>query len=403
MNLKLPKNQLAFPILALVIWRVILFVVSGLAGFVLAYRPSFPYAEVLLLNRQLPAWLASWGNFDGVHYITIVEKGYLGTGLIQAFFPLYPLLTWAATLTSLDTLLSGLLVSHLAFGLFLVVLYRYTAATFTAKQANWTIAALLLFPTAFFFGSMYTESLFMLLVIGSLWAGQKKQWLLASCLAALASATRLVGIFLLPALVLELFQSYLATHHPKKTFLSLVTNGSFWVTFFRHEAKALLTICLSCAGLLAYMVYLHIVFHDPLYFYHVQSEFGSGRQESLVLLPQVLWRYLKILLTYRPFDFKYYAYVQELIATIFGYLVVLLAAKKVRWSFTFFSLLALTLPTLTGTLSSMPRYILAALPLFWFISYHLSSGSKVAKMWLIASALLLVVNTLLFIQGYWVA
>lgn len=400
------RQKILTIILMFGIWRTLLFIVAATAPLVLPFKPTFPYADVLLLSRNLPPWLVTWANFDGVHYLTIIEKGYFGTGLIQAFFPLYPALSKLMTLSFLDPVIAGLVVSNIAFIALLIVLYFYTKSHTNDQQAQWLLIVLLLFPTAFFFGAMYTESLFFLLVVASLWLAERRQWLLAGLFAAFASYTRLVGIFLLPALFAELIQSQLVIHDPKITLskaIKQLTSTRFWAKIIREQQPALIGIVMSSFGLLLYMWYLQSVFHDSFYFYHVQSEFGSGRQESIVFLPQVVWRYLKILITYRPFDLKYLAFVQEFLFTGLAYLVVLLSVKKMRWSWTIFALCALTLPTLTGTFSSMARYALIALPIYWFISERLTRGHPVWKIWLIASGLLLLFNTVLFIQGYWVA
>ena len=80
-----------------------------------------------------------------------------------------------------------------------------------------------------------------------------------------------------------------------------------------------------------------------------------------------------------------------------------LAALKIRWSYILFAGIAILLPTLTGTFSSMPRYILVAFPLY--IGLALVTKSRPELRWTILSisGLLLVMNTLLFSQGYWVA
>jgi len=387
-------------VLLLLGWRITLFIVGSLAARFLEYKPSFPYAEAILLNRNLPIWLASWANFDGVHYLTIIEKGYVGTGLIQAFFPLYSLVVAAVSFIPIDPLVLGLLLSNLAFMAFAITFYRYVNQNYSTKIANWSLVSLLLFPTAFFLGAFYTESLFLLVVIASLWSAQAKKWWLASLFAGLAAATRLVGIFLIPALLLELLQQNMASNKSLRTQLY---STQFYIQFFKKNLKQIMIILLSSLGLLSYMAYLQLNFNDPLYFFHVQSEFGGGRQESLVVLPQVVWRYLKIFITYRPFDLKYFVFVQEFVFTTLAYLGVLLAAKKVRWSWTIFSLFAITLPTLTGTFSSMPRYVLVALPLFVLAGTYLSKKSKIWLFFLVASGLLLLCNTILFIQGYWVA
>ncbi len=99
------------PILYFFIWRFISLLLGYIAQFVLVYKPSFPYAYELLPKYGLPQWVYSWGNFDGVHYLTIIEKGYIGTGLIQAFFPLYPMVVRLVNSIIGNTLLSGLIVS----------------------------------------------------------------------------------------------------------------------------------------------------------------------------------------------------------------------------------------------------------------------------------------------------
>ena len=151
------------------------------------------------------------------------------------------------------------------------------------------------------------------------------------------------------------------------------------------------------------MIYLQHNIGDPLYFFHVQSEFGGGRQESIILYPQVIWRYLKILWTARPFDLKYYAYVQEFIFGTLGLVGIVWSWFKVRKSYVVFSALVFLLPTLTGTFSSMPRYFLASFSVF-LLMIKLFEHHKIARLiWLSLSTLWLIFNTILFIQGYWVA
>ena len=70
--------------------------------------------------------------------------------------------------------------------------------------ARLTVLVLAFFPTSFFLNAVYTESLFLALSAGSLWALRVRQDLLLACLlAGLATATRNVGLFLLVPLALE--------------------------------------------------------------------------------------------------------------------------------------------------------------------------------------------------------
>lgn len=411
------KNQFKKLLLLFVVWRVGLFLIGIFAPFVLHYDPSFPYATSLLPLFGVPQWLYSWANFDGVHYLTIAEKGYLGTGSIQAFFPLFPAVILHSLKlvfgNSMNLLLAGLLISNLATFGFCVVWFALIKKLKNEKIAWWSLLILLFFPTSFFMGALYTEALFLLLVVSVFYFAEKKWWRWAALFTILASATRVVGILLVPALLIELWQQEFDLVAAMKKIKTLrkthqLTLRKIWLvaggTFLTAHWGKIVWLLAGSLGTLFYMAYLQFVFHDPLYFAHVQASFGAGRTTaSLVSYPQVIFRYLKILATARPFDLKYIAYVQEFIAGTVGFVVLLLCWRKVRASYFFFALGAFIVPTLTGTFSSMPRYILVCLPIYVFLAELLQKRSKIAIVYLLISTGLLFLNIILFIQGYWVA
>lgn len=399
----LAKRTLLQLIILLVIWRCVLFFIGKTSQLFFEYAPSFPYAEGFLHSTQLPQWLYSWGNFDGVHYITIAQEGYNFAGLSQAFFPVYPLLMrLIQAATGLTYVTTGLIISHLFFILFIIVFFQYVAQRFNQQLAWKSVLTFLLYPTSFFLVGIYTESLFLFLVILSFLLARNKMWFWAGCCVAIASATRLVGIFLVPALAVDLFfQQYQITRStPINEVLRII------ITFIRKSWRALLGISVGVTGLSLYMLFLWIDFKDPLYFFHVQSEFGANRSESIVTLPQVMYRYLKILLTVRPIDWKYFSYVQDLFLTIgvLGLLGVGVVKRslKIKVSELVFSFAAFLLPTLTGTFSSMPRYVLVCFPIF-FIIPQLFEKKPVFYTYLGISGIVLIVNIMLFIQGYWIS
>ena len=374
------KTELSKLLAFFVTWKVFLMTVGFTATLVLLYKPSFPLADAILAPTGLPQWLYSWANFDGVHYLTIAEKGYVGTGLIQAFFPVFPYLLSTAPNTT-TRIIFGLIVNTLlAFSLLL--LFK-KLVEHDHKKIGWlAVLALFLFPTAFFLHALYTEALFLLLVVSSFYMARQGKWWLAGMLAAIASATRIVGIALVPALLVEAW-----LQRPQ----------------LKQRAVPIMSAMIGTTGLVAYMAYLWKTFGDPLFFLHVQEEFGSGRSESIIVYPQVVWRYIKILVTYRPFNLAYGAYVQEFVVGLMGLLGVLLSWFKVRQSYVVFSFIAFLIPTLTGTFSSMPRYVLSSFVIFILIAQFLNGRRLLQVAYFTVSTLLLVFNTILFIQGYWVA
>jgi hypothetical protein len=357
-------------------WRLALIIIAAIGMAVLPFKPSFPYAETLLLPHGSPLFW-SWANFDGVHYIGIAEKSYFAQ-FTQAFFPLYPLLIRALNQLVHNSILNGLIISNVTFLGSLWLLYKLARLDLSTAAAKRTLIFLLVFPTSFFFASLYTESLFLLVTLASFYAARRRRWLLAGVCGALAAATRILGVLLIPALLIE----YLSW--PKRS------RWGWW------------TLLLPAAGLLLYMYYLNVSFHDPLYFLHAQPAFGAGRSgDKIILLYQVFWRYLKMLLTVPVTTLVYYTVAQEFTAALVFLCLSLLAFKFTRRSYAVFGILAYILPTLTGTFSSMPRYVLIIFPAFMLLGRIQSRPIRYA-LYAISLALL-ALNVVLFTRGYWVA
>ncbi len=391
------KALIVTGLLGFLLWRVALFGVAASASHFFVYHPDFPYAEALLETSHLPQWIYSWGGFDGVHYISIMTEGYLTIRLIQAFFPLYPMIAGWVTSFIDAPVVAGLLVSNLSAAALAVVWLVFVRTRATTVISNKSLVLLLVFPTAFFLGALYTESLFLLSVILSFWFAEKKQWILAGICGAVASATRLAGIFIWPALIVEVLVLYKPLH-------SKLSLQNLWQAV-RANIAPLLFVSTAVLGFAAYSLYLQMHFQDPLYFFSVQKDFNTGRSDSLVFPLQTLWRQFKIIATV-PLDWKWYSYVQDLALTLIagaGLVVAFFRYKKeIKLSWLVFSVLAFLLPMFTGSLSSMSRYVLVCFPLY-IVAAHLLNTPK--KWWLVIgiSTALLILNTMLFIQGHWVA
>jgi len=82
-------------------------------------------------------------------------------------------------------------------------------------------------------------------------------------------------------------------------------------------------------------------------------------------------------------------------------LLLIIGFKKIKKEWSVFAWLALLLPTLTGTLASMPRYVLVAFPIFIVLAHIKSDVIKVAILSIFVA--LLVISLALFTRGYWIA
>lgn len=363
------------------LWRLALFAISIWVSDNITFTDSFPYRAERLVPYA-PQWLYSWANFDGVHYIGISLSGY-SAQFTQAFFPLFPRLIRFLDVLN-NPLITGLVIGNIFLFLATWIFYKYLLIDNSVKTATTALLLLLLFPTSFFLGGLYTESIFLFLSISVFYTARKKHWLTASLLTAIATNTRLVGIFLLPALIVERYQS-LKTKKQK------------------NNPKNYLSLLIAPLGLLLYMLFLQINYSDPFYFASVQSAFGASRTTTeFIPIFQVIYRYIKMLLTVPILSLTYLTVIQEFsLSIIFGGLLYLVYKQRPLSEFVY-CLLSFTLPTLTGTFSSMPRYMLVLFPCF-IVSAFLLEKYKIKPLIFVISTILLIINTGLFLSGHWVA
>lgn len=374
-----------------------LFLVAFIANlFIPTFVNSFPYANVALQITNLPNWIWGFGNFDGVHYLRIAQNGYEAQ-FSQAFFPLYPLLihlfNFLPKNSSLDTRIfvdptyfyTGFILSNIFFFLSLFLFYKLLRIDFDKYITTGSLILILAYPTSFYLGSIYAESLFFLLTCGCLLSARKNNFFLAGIFAFLASATKVFGCLLLTFLIIE--------------FVILIKKEKikFFDPFF---VKSLVGILIAPMGLILYMFFLKINFNDPFYFISSQPFFGAQRSENVILLPQVIFRYIKILADVPVNSLSFFNACLELISTLSPLVILFLVIKKIRLSYFIFTLEILILPTLTGTFSSMPRYSLMSFLTFPLIAFYLKKDlKKLVILFIILQSILLSI----FIRGYWVA
>lgn len=143
-------------------------------------------------------------RWDCGWYVAIAKHGYLmGNGAAvagqtdYAFFPVLPLLMRAvAAITGLGLLEAGLLVTNLCFIATLVYLHRYVLLLGLSRStAMLSVALLCIAPQGFVFSAVYTESVFLLLLVAAMFHLRRGDYLCAGIAAALLSATRANGVF----------------------------------------------------------------------------------------------------------------------------------------------------------------------------------------------------------------
>ncbi|MBD0329601.1 MAG: hypothetical protein ICV64_05810 [Thermoleophilia bacterium] len=146
----------------------------------------------------------TFSHWDSGWYLSIAEYGYADNETV-AFFPLYPLTVRAVAVVTRSPLVAGVLVSLAAAAVAAVVLARLARPLLGDRGARDSVLYLALFPVSLVFTAVYSEGLFLALSAGAFLAAVQRRGLLTGVLAALAVATRSLGLALVPALLVLLW------------------------------------------------------------------------------------------------------------------------------------------------------------------------------------------------------
>ncbi len=365
-------------------WKLITFLALFFSSRYLTIFSTDKFLGGTYKNFSLLPEFFSWANFDGEHFISIAVNGY--KPLQYAFFPLYPkVIGYLSQPLIVNDFTSyfypifiGVLVNNLFFLLSLIVLYDLIRIDHSRKIAFLAVLSLVLYPTSFFFGAVYSESLFLFLTLVSFYLARKNKWLYSSIFGLFASVTRIFGILI--------FFSFVPKFFGKNRF------KFFWIFIIP-------------LGLIVYMINLIIVAQDPFAFYNQQLIVGEQHQQGIVTIPQIIFRYIRILLNINQWNMIYQTIILEFIsALLFIFLIIFGFVKKINYQYMIYLVLGFIVPTFQGSFSSLPRYVLVLFPGFIFLGIILAKLPIFFRfLYIIVSGVLLFIESSLFFRGYWVS
>ena len=147
-------------------------------------------------------------HWDAISYLQIAQHGYpatldLRTEYLDAFLPGFPLLIAGVALIVRDDVLAAFVVTTAAEALGLWFLFRLVLAERDRGAAVFSVWLVALLPTAVFFIAPFTEAPFMAAAAASLYYARQGRLRAAIVAATAATALRLTGLALIPALAFE--------------------------------------------------------------------------------------------------------------------------------------------------------------------------------------------------------
>ena len=328
------------------VWLVAIPIGFAVLGYVIrlfAYLEAGWEPSVWAYPDGLCRWDCQW-------YVTLAKTGYDTfpvPGLLDAgnwaFFPLFPAIVggfYALTGWPVMNIASAVSIGFSIGAAWLAwpLLERNLRAYVLYS------AFLLCGPFSVYFTTFFTEVLFVLLTNAVMLALRRSNYLAAGASAALLSATRIVGVFVVFAIGLQYLIAYRQRGGTVRGLLP-----ELW-----RRPEIVLAILLVPAGLFAYMAYLHFLMGDALAFQHVQRAWGRVPGNPLL--------YLWIGLTDMP-DSGFLPSTNQWLAltALVGLGVTAVLFVRRQYPMAVFCLICLVLPLAAG-LASMLRFVAALSP-----------------------------------------
>ena len=314
--------------------------------------------------------LRSLTSWDGWYYLGIARDGYQalpvsGAYANVAFPPLYPALVKALALPfpGYEGVVA-IVVSNLAFLIALGLLVRLGTPYLGRRRAVLAAGLLAIYPFASVFAMAYTESLFLLLMIGAFLAAERKHRAWAGVCLALAVLCRLQGIALLLPLAIVMLRQDGWRPRPSHAWLLLGP--------------------LAAVGFLAYV---GSVTGTPTAYLDAQQAWGRegfGGASPTGTIAAMLTPYQGALIL-------------TLLASVF--LLVFVREDRMRPEYWLVPVLFIAAELSRGSLEAVGRITMLAFPFVWIIA---SRGSAVRRTWPLVSIGLFTLVAVLQFGGYWV-
>jgi Gpi18-like mannosyltransferase len=324
-----------------------------------------------------------WSRWDGGWYLNVAQHGYQripGQQSTVAFFPLYPSLIRAVHYViplrdDAGWLLIGIILSNAALLAALIYLYRLVRLDHERDISARSVLYFCVFPMTLFLSAVYSESLFLALVVASFYYARSNRWFIAGALAAAAALTRSIGVLLVIPLALE-----------------YLLQRDFRWRLIRSDCLAL---SFSPIALAAHLTFLRLRFGewDTI----SKAETTQGWHRHLTAPWNTFW-YSAIHIS----SSKGYHGAVELLFAIGFLALTIYAFLRLRSSYATYAAISFLFATSWGTLISTPRFVLANFPVF--VSLALLGRHKVFdRSFIIVSSILASVSMVVFSQWGWVS
>lgn len=296
--------------------------------------------SALGISESFAQYLEFWRCTDSRHYLDIAEDWYLSEGewdrLVQlVFLPGYPVVVRALSLATGNYLYAGLVVSALCFAGSACLMYKLLRLDMSHELALRGVKLFALCPAAFFFVCPMSESLFLLCCLACLYLVRHSRTLTGCLIGAYAAFTRSLGLVLLVPVLFELIGR---RARPREYASALLIPMGF--------AAYCLINYLVAGDFFKFMEYQRVHWSQQLgWFFNTAAYQTENAVAAAVSRPTDFWG----------------LWLPNILAQLLSLAIMIMAAKKLRPSYTAWFIAYFVVAIGATWLLSAPRY-LAALP-----------------------------------------
>ena len=305
----------------------------------------------------------SWNVWDAPHFIDIAQNGYGhavddGRFLLLVFFPIYPLLIKFFNLFIGNYAISGLIISTLFYSLGCVIMYKLVIKDYNKSIARKSIIFLSVYPFAFYYGGIMTESTFFLVIMLTFLAIREHKWVLAGIFGAIAALTRSFGVLMIIVAAVEWCQE-------NQPFAKI--KDKQW----KKLGKTILTVMPILIIPLGTLIYLYINYYvagDALIFAKYQEDNWSMHLQFFGKTLHFLWR--QIFSGDASWTILCCLYLPEFIVIPLISVLILYSVRRTRSMYVAFVLMYFIFNVAASWPLSVSRYLACMFPIFWIMGEY---------------------------------
>jgi hypothetical protein len=259
------KQAVQRSLLVALVWRLLVAADGVLSHYLLkpcACRQNSILREAGWSPNPLSLSLDAMYRGDAPFYVSLARDGYhYSTQHFSTIgnFALYSILAKAASVPIGNVYIAAALVATLCFFAAIVLFAVWLDDRGLGRCAPLVVALMLCFPFSLFYAAIYSEPLFLLLVLAAFLSFERRRWYLSAVCVALIVLARPTGLIILPPLIA----------------MALMSPRRDWRSFLFLPAAAV--------SLVGFALYQWHMFGTPLAYAHAKGVKGWAVSPARVL------------------------------------------------------------------------------------------------------------------------